>query len=373
MESVDVLIHGSGVVGRSLALCLGQLGLRVALRLPAADLHPDDVRAYALNRASVALLRELRVWDALPPHAVTPVYDMRIEGDAQAVLEFSAWQQGMGELAWIVDVPALEQALATAIQFSPRIQVLSAEVSLPQASLVAVCEGRHSALRDALEGVTVRRVSYGQTAIAARLSASLPHAGVARQWFRSPDVLALLPCAAGVSGGPAYALVWSLPTDRAAGLMTASESAFVAALAESLSAHPELGELKLVSKRASWPLVRMLVEPWCGPGWVLVGDAAHTVHPLAGQGLNLGLADVASLKQVLSQREPWRNLGDVKLLRRYERQRALHTRLMGGLTGALTHLFAHSHPWVGEARNRGLSVAQKFPGIKQWLTARAIG
>lgn len=373
MQSVDVLIHGAGVVGRSLALCLGQLGLRVALRLPPEAPPEEDVRAYALNAASVALLRELRVWDALPPHAVTPVYDMRIEGDAQTVLEFSAWQQGVGELAWIVDVPALETALATAMQFSPHVHMLPVEVSSPEAALVAVCEGKHSGLRNTLEGVAVRRVSYGQTAIAARLSASMPHAGVARQWFRSPDVLALLPCASGASGGPAYALVWSLPTDRAAELMAASEPAFEAALAESLSGHPELGELKLVAKRAAWPLARMLVEPWCGPGWVLVGDAAHTVHPLAGQGLNLGLADVASLKQVLSQREPWRHLGDVKLLRRYERQRALHTRLMGGLTGGLMHLFAHSHPWVGEARNRGMSVVQKFPGIKRWLTARAIG
>jgi 2-polyprenyl-6-methoxyphenol hydroxylase-like FAD-dependent oxidoreductase len=371
MQSTDVLIQGAGIVGRALALGLGPLGLRVTLRpLPAPPVE-DDVRAYALNAASVALLRQLRVWDALPAHAVTPVYDMQVQGDAQATLSFSAWQQGVAELAWIVDVPALEAALDAAVRFAPHIQTLAPDAPVPPAALTAVCEGRHSATRDAA-GVQVHRVEYGQTAIAARLSASLPHAGVARQWFRSPDVLALLPCAAGPSLAPAYALVWSLPSERAAELMAATDHAFEAALTQAVALAPAIGTVQLASRRSCWPLSRMEAEPWCGPGWVLVGDAAHGIHPLAGQGLNLGLADVVSLQQVLREREPWRGPGDVKLLRRHARRRALPTRAMGQLTGGLMHLFAHPSPWARELRNHGLNLVEHAPGFKRWLTAQAL-
>eukprot|EP01136_Pigoraptor_vietnamica_P039106 Opistho-1_new@109337 len=142
MQSYEVLIRGSGCVGRSLALALGAQGLRVAL-LGTADATPsqrEDVRSYALNAASVALLRELKVWDSLPPDAVTPVYDMRIQGDQNgALLEFSSWQQGVGELAFIVDAGALEQQLAVALRFSPHVQIVSTPVP---AALTALCEGR---------------------------------------------------------------------------------------------------------------------------------------------------------------------------------------------------------------------------------------
>lgn len=374
MSSTDVLIQGAGVVGRTLALCLGQLGLNVVLHAPLRnpDRNPDgeDVRAYALNAESVALLRQLRVWEALPPHAVTPVYDMRIEGDAQSVLTFSAWQQAVSELAWIVDVPALEAVLDTAVRFAPQVQVVSGDAQLPDAALTAICEGRLSPSHQT-RGVMVHRQSYGQTAIAARLSATLPHAGVARQWFCSPDVLALLPCAAGADGAPAYALVWSLPSARAAELMAASDAAFEAALTQAVPLEAAVGGVKLISRRSDWPLSRLEVEPWCGTGWVLVGDAAHGIHPLAGQGLNLGLADVVSLQQVLRGREPWRSVGDAKLLRRHVRRRALPTRAMGDLTGGLMHLFAHPASWARELRNQGLNLVQHAPGLKRWLAAQA--
>lgn len=372
MQATDVLIHGAGIVGQALALALGPLGLRVVLGAPPDGPEFQDVRAYALNAQSVDLLRQLKVWDALPAHAVTPVYDMQIEGDGQGALSFSAWQQGVEALAWIVDVPALEAALATAVRFAPHVQTLAPGQAEPSAALTAICEGRESARRDALAGVCVKRVSYGQTAIAARLSCNVPHAGVARQWFRSPDVLALLPCAEGSQGAPAYALVWSLPSERAQALMALPEAAFEVALNESVPLASGVGPLKLCSRRSAWPLSRVSVEPWCGAAWVLLGDAAHGVHPLAGQGLNLGLADVVSLRQVLRGREDWRSPGDVKLLRRYARARALPTEAMGQLTGGLMHLFAHPHPAVRELRNRGLSLVQHAPGLKRWLTQQAL-
>ena len=193
MKRFDVCVRGAGVVGRSLALSLARQGLRVALQAdaPRAGQGPD-VRTYALNPASVALLESLRVWDALPADAATAVHDMHVEGDSPgAALEFSAWQQHVRELAWIVDAAALEQELVNAVRFAPHVSELSPQVAV-DAELLAVCEGRASASTDALR-VPIERHDYGQIAVAARLVASQPHRGIARQWFRSPDVLALLP------------------------------------------------------------------------------------------------------------------------------------------------------------------------------------
>jgi 2-polyprenyl-6-methoxyphenol hydroxylase-like FAD-dependent oxidoreductase len=334
---------------------------------PAVPAAPD-VRAYALNAASVALLRGLKVWDALPPHAATPVLDMHVQGDAPgAAIDFSAWQQHVGALAWITDAAVLERELAAAVRFSPHITEFAADASV-QAPLAALCEGKASPTRDAL-GIAFERVDYGHRAIAARLTSDRAHQGLARQWFRAPDVLALLPFD---SPQPAhsYALVWSLPNERAAALLALDDAAFEHELAGATAG--EAGGLKLASPRAAWPLMDGRAAHWSGPGWVLLGDAAHVVHPLAGQGLNLGLADVAALTAVLRAREPWRALGDEKLLRRYARERAAPTWAMGQVTDGLLRLFSHDAPAARELRNRGLTLVNHLTPLKRWLTARAL-
>jgi 2-polyprenyl-6-methoxyphenol hydroxylase-like FAD-dependent oxidoreductase len=368
MKRFDVCVLGAGVVGQSLALSLARQGLQVALvaQPQAAQVHAD-VRAYALNAASVDLLRELKVWAALPPHAATAVYDMHIEGDSPAgVLEFSAWQQRFSELAWIVDAPVLEQALASAVRYAPHVSVVHEKA---EASLTALCEGKASAAREAL-GVAWERHDYGHSAIAARLVGGKPHANTARQWFRQPDVLALLPFDS-PEPGHSHALVWSMPDERAHELMALDKPAFEQALNE--ATHGAAGSLQLRSDRSAWPLMLARAQAWSGPGWVLLGDAAHVVHPLAGQGLNLGLADVAALSTVLSQREAWREPGDARLLRRYERQRQIPTVAMGQLTDGLLRLFSHEQPGLRELRNRGMALVNHLPPLKRWLAARALG
>lgn len=371
---IDVLVRGAGIVGQSLALSLARLGLQVGLQAdaPRTDAQPAvfDVRAYALNAASVALLKSLKVWDALPAHAATPVYDMHVHGDAAgAAIDFSAWEQRQGELAWIVDAPVLERELGAALRFSPHVHVLSAtQADHAKPALAALCEGKASATREAL-GVRFERHDYGHSAIAARLVASVPHQGVARQWFRSPDVLALLPFDA-PEPQRSYALVWSVPRERCAELMALGEADFCAALMAATGG--EAGDLQLASPRAEWPLALARASAWSGPGWVLLGDAAHLVHPLAGQGLNLGLADVIALTRVIAEREPWRPLSDDKLLRRYVRERALPTWAMGRVTDGLLHLFSQPAPAVRELRNRGLSLVNHLTPVKRWLTARAL-
>ncbi len=374
MEAYDVLVRGSGIVGKSLALSLARQGLRIALLVDVADNKGSDVRAFAMNAASVTLLRGLKVWDALPAGAATAVHDMHIAGDDAAgssagALDFSAWSQRVSELAWIVDAAVLEQALTDAVKFAPHITLVHAEIP---ATLTALCEGRASASREAL-GVGFDKNDYGHRAIAARLTCSFGHRNTARQWFRSPDVLALLPFG-GSQVEPAhsasYALVWSMPESQAQAMLALDNTAFNAALMNATAG--AAGELSLVSERASWPLMRAQASAWCGPGWVLLGDAAHVIHPLAGQGLNLGLADVATLTQVLQERETWRPLSDEKLLRRYARERAAPTRVMGQLTEGLLQLFATEQPAVRELRNRGMSLVNQLSPLKRWLTARAL-
>jgi 2-polyprenyl-6-methoxyphenol hydroxylase-like FAD-dependent oxidoreductase len=364
---VDVCIRGGGIVGRALALALSRQGFSVALPAPVA-LPPgrEDVRAYALNASSVALLSSLKVWEALPADARCAVFDMRVCGDAAAQLQFSAWQQRVRELAWIVDAAALEEALGVALRFAPHVTLASDEVP---AALRVLAEGRASATRDAL-GVSFDIHDYGQRAIAARLVSDQPHAGVARQWFRSPDVLALLPMDR-PQPGHGLALVWSLPEARAPSLLEAPAAEFEAALAQATGG--EAGTLRLDSARASWPLAMARADRVHGPGWVLVGDAAHVVHPLAGQGLNLGLGDVEALVRVLVEREPWRPLGDAVLLERYARERALPVQAMVALTDGLLGLFAHPAPWRRELRNRGLGLVNAVAPLKRWLAGRALG
>lgn len=369
MQKYEVLVRGGGCVGRSLALALAAQGMRVAL-LGSVDVsreQREDVRSYALNAASVRLLRELKVWDSLPADAVSPVYDIKVSGDqAGALLEFSAWQQGVAELAFIVDAGVLEQQLAAALRFSPHVQIVDAPVA---ADLTALCEGRDSMQRAEL-GVRFETHAYGQRAIAARLTASQPHQGVARQWFRSPDVLALLPIDKPAPGA-SYGLVWSLPEQQALDLLAAPPAEFEAAL--NAASGGEAGTLNLASGRSAWPLALARAEPVQGPGWVLLGDAAHLVHPLAGQGLNLGLADVAALAGVLAGKEAWRSAGDERLLRRFARARLAPNWAMGELTDGLLKVFASDAMPLREMRNQGLRALNAVPPLKRWLTARALG
>jgi len=368
-ERFDVHVRGAGIVGRALALSLARQGLRIALQetAPAAP-RGEDVRAYALNAASVGLLETLRVWAALPKDAATAVYDMHVMGDMPgAALDFSAYTQRVRELAWIVDAPALEAELGNAVRFAPHVSEIPAGAEV-QASLTAVAEGKASATREAF-GVGFERFDYGQTAIAARLTAAEPHQGRALQWFRSPDVLALLPFDR-PQPTRSYALVWSLPSARAQELLALQAPAFEQALNDACGG--AMG-LALASERAAWPLSQARAECWCGPGWVLVGDAAHVVHPLAGQGLNLGLGDVLALSRVLAGREGWRSPGDEKLLRRYARERDMPTREMGRMIDGLWQLFASDAPALRELRNRGLALLDHVSPLKRWLTTRALG
>lgn len=366
----DVCIRGGGVVGHTLALLLARERLRVALvvRPPAPGTAqtaaPADVRAYALNSASKQLLDDLRAWPQAP--SITPVLEIQVwDGSNASPLNFTAQSPHQSALAWIVDVPALELQLGQAVRFQPQIEVLPAPVD---AALQVVCEGQKSSSRNEF-GASWTVKPYGQNAVAARLLADKPHAGVARQWFRNGEVLALLPIAG--PEGNSVALVWSVSAERAATLQKMSDTEFCAALQADCG--PLAGHFRLSSERASWPLALSNADRWIGPGWALAGDAAHTVHPLAGQGLNLGLADVSALAGVIAKREYWRGLGDEKLLRRYERARKADVAAMGTVTDGLHSLFAQPDARWQALRQWGLQRFAQSGPLKAWVVRQATG
>lgn len=362
-QAFDVCIRGDAIVGRSLALLLARERIRVALcRSPQIGHTQPDVRAYALNQASRELLTVLRVW----PSQATPVSAMQVWGDEGGRVDFSP-PAALGEVAWLVDAQLLEDQLAQALRFATAVQYVDAPGDV-QAALTVVCEGRDSSTRQAL-GAGWHTKPYGHKALAGRLVSAKPHAGVARQWFLGADVLALLPM--GGEQGHELALVWSLPLERADQLQALSAADFTQALQRVLPT--DVGELTLVSAVMAWPLQLARAERWVGPGWALAGDAAHTVHPLAGQGLNLGLADVRELARVLGEREYWRDLGDLRLLRRYERARKADVLAMGLITDGLQGLFSHTDARWQALRNWGMNAVAATPLIKSWLTRQAMG
>ena len=367
--SLDVCIRGAGVVGRTLALLLARERLRVGLveQAPAADGESGDIRAFALNPASKDLLEMLRVWpDA---QAVTPVLAMQVHGDQGGEVNFTAAEQGAPALAWMVDAAALQRRLAEALRYQPLVELLQ----VPQpAQLTVVCEGKASATR-AEFGVQFDITPYPQQAIAARLACEKPHALTARQWFAGGEIVALLPLGGtgAESAGNLTALVWSVDEERAPALLALPAPEFQAQL--EVATHAALGKLTLVGERAAWPLQLAQAGRWSGPGWVLAGDAAHTVHPLAGQGLNLGLADACELAGVLRGREYWRGVGDARLLRRYERARKADVLALGAATDGLQQLFALQTPATGWLRNWGMRGFERSGPLKQWVARQAMG
>ena len=374
-QKFDVCIRGDGMVGRTLALLLARQRLRVGLvshATQATDHRKDDVRAYSLNSASRDLLSSLRCWpDAL--HA-TPVQHMRVWGDDGGFAHFeSPTPEG---LTWIVDVPTLEAQLAEAVRYQAEITRLDAPAP---AALTVVCEGRRSSTRDEL-GVNFEVLPYQQHAVAARVRGSIAHRQQALQWFahhgKGLEILALLPM--GGVHGDTTGLVWSLPPERAQEMLALDAQAFAQAL--EAASHGVLGQLELISERAMWPLQLARAERWTGTfadgsAWALAGDAAHNIHPLAGLGLNLGLADVAELAQVLQARDGqdyWRSVGDRYFLRRYERARKAHMMPTWAACDGLQRLFAHPHVSVQALRNWGMNGFNNFSAVKRWTMQQAM-
>ncbi|HET7197617.1 MAG TPA: FAD-dependent monooxygenase [Burkholderiales bacterium] len=380
----DLIVVGGGPVGAALARAAR--GLSVALvgdppraAAPAADAF--DARVYALSPGNVAFLRSLGAWDAVDAGRVTPVHAMSIYGDdGRARLEFDALEGGVAELAWIVEDGALLRALwggladveVLAGASCERLVVDAERVSLflaggrsLDARLVVGADGAQSFVRHEA-GIAARESDYGQAALVANFRCGRPHGNTARQWFqKGGGVLALLPLPrAQVS------MVWSLAAGDAQRLGGMAADALAGEATQ--ASHGMLGDLAAASPVRSYALRRLAARPVVAPRIALAGDAAHVIHPLAGQGLNLGLQDARVLAEVLARREPGRDPGEHRLLRRYERQRAEPVLAMDGLVHGLFRLYSADNAWLARLRNAGLNLTDRLPVLKNVLMRRAM-
>lgn len=385
-QTFHVAVVGGGLVGKSAALAFAQAGLRVALVAPQAAPRPADVpfdaRIYALSASSQALLERLRVWQALDHDRLEPVYDMRVFGDALAELHFSAFQAAVPQLAWIAESSLIEHALDSALRFQPQVgwfdtraqglEVKSdcaclalANGRVLEVDLVVGADGAHSWVR-AQMGAHVTRRDYRQTGVVANFKAEKPHGETAYQWFAGGEIVALLPLP-----DSHVSLVWSAGTEHARELLGLAPAQLAAAVEH--VTHGRLGSLECVGAAHGFPLALQSVDRLIAPRVALVGDAAHLIHPLAGQGMNLGLRDAAALAGVLAAKEPFRDLGDLVLLRRYERARREDIGALTLATDGLQRLFSVPGGLARTARNAGMALVGVQPFVKRWLVSAALG
>lgn len=389
MNALDVCILGDGIVGHVLALLLARQGLRVHMQIQAqAPAATQDIRAYALNPRSRSVLESVGVWPS-PDHA-TPVLAMHIfdtqhHAGTVPVLHFAAPAASEGSAAalnWIADVPQLTSMLRTACASENRIS--QSEQAVP-ATLTVVCEGKHSLTRRNL-GVEFHPKPYPQRAIATRFTSTQPHQQTACQWFEGKNILGLLPL--GGPDGHDWALVWSAEAALAQSLLACTDEAFAQEL--EMRVGSRTGPLTLTGPRQSWPLSWAMAQTWVGawpdaadavnarPGatrrsFALAGDAAHCVHPLAGQGLNLGLADASTLAQTLARKDYWRPLSDMRVLRQYERARKAETWAMGSACDTLQAVYALTQPNIATLRKWATLTLDKGRPIKTSLITWAAG
>jgi len=381
----DLTIVGGGLAGLALARAAG--GLRVALvareRVPVVPQAGEeiDARVYAITPGNAAFLSGLGVWRALDAERIAPVRGMRVFGDAPgAALEFDAYRAGVGELAWIVEDRALQAALWRALEVDASVEILApaeceslefassgAQLRLRDgrtlgARLVVGADGAHSFIREQA-GITASSVPYAQSALVANFACERPHRGVALQWFQGGPVLALLPLP-----GERVSMVWS--TGQAERLLALDAQALCREVGE--ASNHALGELRLLCAPRAFPLQRLAAQRMVAPRVALAGDAAHVVHPLAGQGANLGLQDARELAAVLGAREPQRDPGDLRLLRRYERARAADILAMDMTVHGLFRLFASGAQPVARLRNAGLNLTERLPVLKNLLIRQAM-
>jgi ubiquinone biosynthesis UbiH/UbiF/VisC/COQ6 family hydroxylase len=386
----DVVIVGAGLVGLALAVALARAGLSVALAdrsiVACADAPSAatwDARVYAISPGSAGFLHGQGVWQTLPAERVTAIEAMEILGDAGGRLHFDAYELGERALAWVVENRELNAALVASVRTEPRIEVLapcvpSAIVWRADAAELHLAEGRTLAARLVVgadgarswargeAGLRHEPRPYGQTAVVANFAIEHAHRGRAFQWFLGHDgVLAWLPLPA-----RRMSIVWSAPDVLATELLALEHTALAQRVAA--AAGDELGKLELITPPAAFALAFLKLPTVVAHRFALVGDAAHGVHPLAGQGVNLGFGDAATLAAVLAARGAVGDPGAAILLERYAQRRAAPVLAMQAVTDGLARLFDMPAPWIRTLRNRGMRAVDAVGLLKRLLAQPAL-
>jgi 2-polyprenylphenol 6-hydroxylase len=389
-ESCDVAIVGAGLVGASLALALEPAGLRVALVEPRAPILPSapdeswDSRVYAISPGSAAFLAGVGAWSGVDAARIARVETMRLFGDEPAAhLAFSAYEAGLGELAFIAENSRVQAALWQCLDHAEHVtrycpatcrtltqHADACELTLDngvtlRAKLVVGADGAQSWVREQA-GIKAHTQGYGQCGVVANFACALPHRDTAYQWFRADGVLALLPLP-----DKRVSMVWSTPDAQARELLALDAAALAQRVRD--ASENTVGALAVITPAAAFALSLQRVDALVKPRLALVGDAAHNVHPLAGQGVNLGLRDARELAAVLSDRGAQFDCGDYALLRRYERARKEDVLTMQLATDGLQKLFASNAVWLSRARNLGMKFVESQSMLKRMLVKHAVG
>ncbi|MEQ1526541.1 MAG: UbiH/UbiF family hydroxylase [Gallionella sp.] len=429
----DVIIVGGGLVGASLAAALKHSGLSLALVesqpmsiwrpevSPQADSpHPNpegttsqstkpasgqaagdlllgeganellrerkfdawDSRIYAISPGSRGFLEQSGTWALLDANRIAAVEEMRIFGDTGAELDFSAYQMGVPELACILEGSALQHALWQVLQTQDNLTLLhpaqcktltvhdgQAELALQDgcclnAKLIVGADGRDSWIRQQA-GITGNPIDYQQHGVVANFACTSSHRGIAHQWFQADGILALLPLP-----DNQVSMVWSVSPERAVQLLALSPDELCAQVAT--AAKNTLGGLHLITPPANFPLRLLTLEHITAPRVALIGDAAHNMHPLAGQGVNTGFRDARQLADILLARGVQTDCGAAQLLRRYERKRKEDIYIMQATTYGLKHLFNNTNPLLRTLRNSGLAITNQITPLKKILMQHAL-
>jgi ubiquinone biosynthesis UbiH/UbiF/VisC/COQ6 family hydroxylase len=402
----DIIVVGGGIVGASLAAALKNSGLRLALveGQPLPSLAPPspqsspasggggdrekqssisewDSRIYAFTPGNVDFLKECGAWQRLDTSRVQQVEEMRVFGDTGSRLNFSAYEIGAPELAFIMESRLLQHALWHGLREQDNLTLLqpaqcaalnidgeAAHLKLKdgreiKARLIVGADGRDSWVRHQTNMPEVP-TPYHQHGVVANFNIAKAHRGIAYQWFQPDGILALLPLP-----GRRISIVWSVSPEQSAELLALTHEEFSARVAE--AANHTLGEMQLITPPASFALRVLNLAHLAKPRLALIGDAAHNIHPLSGHGVNLGLHDARELAQTLLQRGEL-DCGVPSLLRRYEKARRDDILSMQLTTDTLKHLFINDNPLLRMLRNMGLSATNKIVPLKKMLVRHAL-
>ncbi len=385
MQHFDLVIVGGGLAGASLAVALRDTRLKIALVESAAPQKPAgwDARIYAISPANVDFLDRIGAWKHLDQDRMVAIRAMQIFGDAGGRLDFSAYESGVSELGWIAESAQMACELWESAKRQSNLTLFCparpaerefrhdaallklSSGQLLSARLLVGADGRDSWVRNAA-GLEAINTPYGEKGLVANFSTERSHRNIACQWFRDDGVLAYLPLP-----GNRISIVWSTPHEHADELCQLDAATLYQRVAA--AGQHTLGQLELLTPPAAFPLRLIRVPKTVAPRLALVGDAAHGIHPLSGHGINLGFQDAGELARLLAATPAWQDIGDERLLRRYQRARKEETVLMQSTTDGLRRLFKAGPAPIRTLRNAGLGLTNALPFVKNALVRYALG